>query len=109
MKTYHFDYTFDPETAEYFDESLRDEMLEVSYEVVAGHVHITEVKMRTPESYNHYIDILPVLLAFKGAKILERAAYSNYEMRQQEKIFKAYPELAKNHTQEEILEMLKLK
>ena len=107
MKT--FDYTFDPETSEYFDDSLRDEILEVSYDVIAGHIHLTEVKMRTHENYNIYIDILPVLLAFKGAKELERAAYSNYEMRQQEKIFKAYPELAKNHTQEEILEMLKLK
>jgi hypothetical protein len=107
MKTYKFDYTFCPETLPYFDSSLRDEVLTVCYNIIAGQIHVNEVRLWTDGV--RYFDLLPILLAFDGSKEIERAAASDYEGRKVEQMYNNYPHLANPLTTEEKVEILKLK
>ena len=90
--------------------NMADQELKVIYEIRDGRVSIDSVKVRVDTCTGFQtVELVHILSALSGLLDIKRAAENDVMRRNVEKQYNNYPELARELTQEQTVEMLKVK
>jgi hypothetical protein len=111
MHRFTFEFNDHKETFPTWDEwNMADTEFDVTYEITKGRINIVSVEWSVDTCTGFQtIELVHILSALSGLLDIKRAAESDVMRRNVEKQHKNYPELARELTQEERAEMLKLK